>query len=82
MDESRLIVIVISSVWEVSTWMFAEFEAAIRADVKASYQKILVWDPGEFGFSFPQHDKLIELLPKLAGDAGEVISSRLEAIRR
>src|SRR5262249_5665228 len=55
MAESRLIVMVVSPLWQASSWMLAECEAATKASGQVGYPKTLVWNPEAISITNPNY---------------------------
>jgi hypothetical protein len=78
MEEARLIVLVVSPLWQMSTWMLAECEAAMNADAKVDYPKIVFWNPEAIPITNPNYVRCLgEELPHSLDEVLETLLAKL-----
>jgi hypothetical protein len=77
MAEARMIVLVVSRLWQESTWMLAECEATKEAAQK-TYAKVFVWNPEAIPITNPNFKHCIaEELPHSLEEAAERLMAEL-----
>jgi hypothetical protein len=79
-EEARLIILVVSDLWQSSTWMLAECEAATKAAAMVDYSKVLIWNPEEVPITNPNFTRhLGEELPLSLDELLKSVVSKLQS---
>jgi hypothetical protein len=81
MVEARLVVLVVSRLWQESTWMLAECEAAAKAGAQVNYSKILIWNPKAIPVTNPNYTRYAaKELPRSLDEAVDTIAFKLQQL--
>jgi hypothetical protein len=78
MVEARLVVLVVSQLWQESTWMLVECDAAAKAGAQVNYPKIFIWNPKAIPVTNPNYRRhAADELPRSLEEAVETLAVKL-----